>query len=60
MIQQSKFGSIVSGPLPQAIPEQSRNADSQEIHTIPTSATQYHAGIDAITTYTMDTRDQPY
>ena len=46
-IQTSKFGSIVSGPLPTAIPPLNHNADSQEIHSLHTSAAQYDNGFDA-------------
>ena len=46
-VQRSKFGSIVSGPLPKALPALSQNTDSQEVHTIPASATQHHTGCEA-------------
>ena len=47
LVPQSKFRCIVSGPLPKAIPALSQNADSQDVHTIPASATQYHTGFEA-------------
>ena len=44
--QTSKFRSTVSGPLPTAIPPLNHNADSQEIHSLHTSAAQYDNGFD--------------